>query len=131
MGNGMLAATRRWTCSHLLGNECKALMSQIQVCWIWHLRGNGKWTAWVLEEQKLPCGIIEHCIVLQNITALPKEIANYISFCGSSSRDKHLWSDANSARFHRVPNLFLVQRLHKTSIEVCLKHLPLLFEALW
>ena len=66
-----------------------------------------------------------------NMPAFAKEIADSISLCGTSAGVELLWfvrMAFPSARFHRVPNSFLVHNLHKTSIDVCLRRLPLLFE---
>ena len=65
-----------------------------------------------------------------NMPAIAKEIADSISLCGTSAGVELLWFVRMvfpSARFQRVPNSFLVHNLHKTSIDVCLRHLPLFF----
>ena len=66
---------------------------------------------------------------LPNIPALANEIANSITLCGSSAEACLLrkWEVFPFARFHRCPTSLSDQSLHKTSMEVGLRFLPLRF----
>ena len=62
--------------------------------------------------------------------AFAKDIADY-QFMWDFIRGRTAMVCSNGVSFckvHRVPDSFLVHNLHKTSIEVCLWRLPLLFE---